>query len=567
MRTIHEHGEARGANYFEQAIEVTRYGARSELFRQWVTGRKVLHIGCTDFPIFNAASNLHLQLAPFAKELVGLDTDRAGLAELQKHHPGRYTAEVSELDNETFDLVLMPETIEHIGDPERALADLLTRLKFREFVITAPSYHAWASQSRYEDGRFYETIHPEHFAWYSPSTLRRLLRDVVRTTDQVEFFFIDDERAVGARVVREQPTAPKKLTLVTGLFDLAARDGTNRRSVDEYLRLGEAILALDQDLICFADPPLVDRIRARREAHGYGDRTSVVPLAFEQLACFRHKAAAEAATQPSGLNPDKDTVNYALLGWAKFELIERALDKNPFDATHFAWVDLGVTHVADLGGPASTEPFIDPSDRIKLHMLRYFGPETVKTPEYWQQLQQNVAGGFFVGEASNMRFLVTAFWRAINLALSHGRRPLELDILPYLAVQAPERFTFSYGDYPDLFRNHVRLRRNGGHLLWIMRAAREHKAWQHSCAIGQLALEGYKAGTFDLAPEVVEKFLVEYYLAAYYRDYPRQDVAHEVASHYARLTYLSPQFRDVYREREQFIRDSFAYLNRRVLLP
>jgi uncharacterized protein HtrL/YibB-like len=283
------------------------------------------------------------------------------------------------------------------------------------------------------------------------------------------------------------------------------------------------------------------------------------------LTCYARKTAAEAAALPGGLNPSKDTVNYALLGWAKFELIERAITQDPFGASHFAWMDLGITHVVDTGGPASMEPFEDPSDRIKLHMLRYFGSGNVRIPEYWQHLQQNVAGGFFVGSKTNMRELVAAFWRGIDLALSHGCRPLELDILPYLVLQDPERFTFSYGDYPDIFRNHVRLRRNGHHLLWIMRAAREHRAWEHNCAIGKLALDGYKAGTFDLAPDVVEKFLIEYYLAAYYRE--GQDAARDVAAYYAYLAHTVPQFCSAFRERESFVRENFAFLNERVLLP
>jgi hypothetical protein len=319
--------------------------------------------------------------------------------------------------------------------------------------------------------------------------------------------------------------------------------------------------------VCFADPPLAAKIHAQRRLHGHADRTTVIPIPFEELTCYGRKAAAEAATRPGNLNSAKDTVNYALLGWAKFELLDRAIAYNPFDASHFAWVDLGIAHVVDFGGPASVEPFEDPSDLVKLHMLRYFGSANVQIPAYWQHLQQNVAGGYFVGSKTNMRDLVAGFWRGIDLALSHGLRPLELDILPYLAVQEPERFTFSYGDYPDIFRNHVRLRRNGGHLLWIMNSAREHKAWAHNCAIGRLALDGYKAGTFDLAPEIVEKFLFEYYLAAYYGDYPKQDTAHEVAAYYAYLAHINPQFRAAFKQREQFVRDNFSFLNQRVSLP
>jgi hypothetical protein len=241
--------------------------------------------------------------------------------------------------------------------------------------------------------------------------------------------------------------------------------------------------------------------------------------------------------------------------------------QNPFYASHFGWVDLGIVHVADTGGPASVEPFADPSDPVRMHMLRYFDTNSVQVPAYWQHLQQNIAGGFFVGSKPNMQHLVKAFWEGIDVALKHGYRPLELDILPYVALQEPDRFAFSYGDYQDIFRNHVRPRRNGTHVIWIMSSAREHKAWAHSCAIGRLALDGYRAGTFDLSPEVAEKFLVEYYLAAYYRDFPAQDLARELADYYAYLARINPQFCEVFKRREKFVRDSFAFLAEPVLLP
>lgn len=62
----------------------------------------------------------------------------------------------------------------------------------------------WASHAKYVGGRFHETVHPDHYAWYSPSTLRRLLADCTTAKDKVEMFFIDNQSMVGARVTRER---------------------------------------------------------------------------------------------------------------------------------------------------------------------------------------------------------------------------------------------------------------------------------------------------------------------------------------------------------------------------
>jgi hypothetical protein len=83
-------------------------------------------------------------------------------------------------------------------------------------VVTAPSYHYWAQHAKYESGRFYETVHPDHYAWYSPSTLGRLLRQVLSPTDEVELFFVNGQSMVGARVTRPVDLARHTAPVVVG---------------------------------------------------------------------------------------------------------------------------------------------------------------------------------------------------------------------------------------------------------------------------------------------------------------------------------------------------------------
>jgi tetratricopeptide (TPR) repeat protein len=188
--------------FYKQVNEVTDYGSRVELFRRWVEGRKVLHVGCADFPVFDPANNLHIQVASAAREIVGLDVSVEGIAQLRTHLPGRYYTDLDDVADESFDLVLMPETIEHIGDPASALSTMLTRLRCAEFVVTVPNYSYWTRFAHYKDGLFHEVIHPDHYAWYSPSTLRRLLRQVLAPLDRVELFFVNSQSMVGARIQR-----------------------------------------------------------------------------------------------------------------------------------------------------------------------------------------------------------------------------------------------------------------------------------------------------------------------------------------------------------------------------
>jgi tetratricopeptide (TPR) repeat protein/predicted GH43/DUF377 family glycosyl hydrolase len=239
-----------------------------------------------------------------------------------------------------------------------------------------------------------------------------------------------------------------RLTIVTCLFDLATRDGTKRRSVDEYLKLGEFVFALDQDIVFFIDPSIADAVHARRLAYGKLERTVIIPVALEDLECWRHKVAVDSLPMPDGCRPDKDTANFTVLTWAKFELLQKALARDPFKSTHFAWMDFGIAYMADT----EMLPFDAPSDLVSLLVLQPFDADYVRSPDYWKRLQQNVAATYFVGSRENIARITQAFWQAVELALSIGYRPLEQEILTYLVVQEPSRFSLRRGFYRDVLR-------------------------------------------------------------------------------------------------------------------
>ena len=173
----------RGLNnqFYLQRLKVNDVPNRLPFIRALCAGKKVLHVGCTDFPVFDPNHNLHIQIADVCATLHGLDTDAEGLHKLSHHVPGRYFSAVAEID-EAYDLVLVPETIEHVSGIKAFLADL-GRIDFKELFITAPCVIGWIDCFNYKDysGRraallsqaddYIEEVHPDHKAWFTPYTL------------------------------------------------------------------------------------------------------------------------------------------------------------------------------------------------------------------------------------------------------------------------------------------------------------------------------------------------------------------------------------------------------------
>lgn len=169
-------------DFFTQCLTVKKYeGQRIGFLAPYCKGKRVLHVGCTDHPVFNPENNLHIQLNEIAGVLHGLDTDREGCAELQKHVHQPYFQNFADL-TDSYDVCLVPETIEHV-DNVRLFLEALSTVEAERFIITGPNCFAPMHINRnvYDYERTYvEIVHQDHNAWYSPFTLKNVIEKYSR---------------------------------------------------------------------------------------------------------------------------------------------------------------------------------------------------------------------------------------------------------------------------------------------------------------------------------------------------------------------------------------------------
>jgi SAM-dependent methyltransferase len=87
------------------------------------------------------------------------------------------TGSIGELPypDDSFDLVLCLEVLEHVEDPAAALADL-ARVARRDLIVSVPD-EPWFRLGSLARGRYVRTLgnHPEHLNHLTPRSLRRLL--------------------------------------------------------------------------------------------------------------------------------------------------------------------------------------------------------------------------------------------------------------------------------------------------------------------------------------------------------------------------------------------------------
>jgi hypothetical protein len=136
----------------------------------------VLHIGCADWPITDPATSLHVALEPHCARLDGLDPHAEALEALRPHVFGELFTDFAQV-SESYDLVLVPEVMEHVPDVAGFLAQI-EAVDAPLFLISVPD--AFQCRTRHFDyvaqtGTFLEAVHPDHNHWYTPYTFANTL--------------------------------------------------------------------------------------------------------------------------------------------------------------------------------------------------------------------------------------------------------------------------------------------------------------------------------------------------------------------------------------------------------
>ena len=175
---------------------------RVEFIKEACRGKKVLHLGCTDYPfterVIASDMLLHFKLAEIASELYGFDFDQAGIDILRTHGVQNiYRADLEKLDevdlNEKFDVIIAGEMIEHLSNPGLFLRGIRRFMKAdASLIITTINAYGglrFALYSLRGKGGTNESVHPDHVSYYSYSTLNLILK---RENFRVrEFYFYD----------------------------------------------------------------------------------------------------------------------------------------------------------------------------------------------------------------------------------------------------------------------------------------------------------------------------------------------------------------------------------------
>jgi hypothetical protein len=163
---------------------------REQFLVELCRGKRVLHFGFVDAPFSEERTRtgqlLHFKIKESAAFVHGTDVDEKSIA-LYRRITGDMHNSVLDIIHpqsdlaafaKDFDVVLFGEVLEHLINPGLALANLreiCERNPGSTLCITTPN--AFSVACILSAIRDYELVHPDHYYYFSPTTLRKLLAD------------------------------------------------------------------------------------------------------------------------------------------------------------------------------------------------------------------------------------------------------------------------------------------------------------------------------------------------------------------------------------------------------
>lgn len=254
----------------------------------------------------------------------------------------------------------------------------------------------------------------------------------------------------------------KKITLVTGLFDIGRGDLNSgfKRSFDHYIECFERLLTVDYPMVIYIEAQNEHIVWKHRAKHN----TVVITKTLNDLRSFPFydkvqaiRAKPEWVAQ-SGWMPDSTQATLELynpLVMSKQFFLNDASLFNHFDTKYFMWIDAGISNT--IGNPAG---YLD--DKFQQRIIPHLNRMLYIAFPYDGQVEVHgfektalnrfagadvgyvCRGGMFGGEASALHEINDMYYHLLNESLSQGYMGTEESIFSIIAHKYPKKVNVRY---------------------------------------------------------------------------------------------------------------------------
>lgn len=249
-------------------------------------------------------------------------------------------------------------------------------------------------------------------------------------------------------------------TIVTMFYDIRKNE-KNVKNKNKYIELAQQfILTLCYPIIFFIDDEdteIYEYIYNARKSDELFKFTNIIKYNLKNTYFYKDLSRLEELQRKFCIKNGsltKDTSMYIILTNNKFFFMEKAIELNPFNSSHFIWMDFGINHVAK-----NTEIIHDwilkVPDKIKQLCINPY-IESIEPKIYFENIWHNCAAGLFSGSKENLLKYVALFKQKTEQIYNEEWYQLEEAVMTIIQRENPDLFDFYYGDYEGIISNYLK---------------------------------------------------------------------------------------------------------------
>ena len=257
-------------------------------------------------------------------------------------------------------------------------------------------------------------------------------------------------------------------TLVTAYIDLTHCQDMNQsvRSKEYYLEHANATMSCPYNLVVYCDQNSLEQLKKLRPTH-LMDRTRYVVVDFDQLKFvghqgyddvtfeeYRRRITENRIKKPYLFDP-RNNASYYLFCMARCLLLKQTIEENPFNSTHFAWINICIERMGYKNLIHLDEALSANRDKFSTCYIDYIPKSLIdQTHEYFRMGRCSMCSGFFTGHKKFMAPVCHAIESKFLEYLEQGYGHADEQLYSPVYFESPELFEHYYGDYKEMITNY-----------------------------------------------------------------------------------------------------------------
>lgn len=205
-------------------------------------------------------------------------------------------------------------------------------------------------------------------------------------------------------IFQDIPSYSYKNTFITSFFNIYEEDYDNQKTMPWRIERFREIAQIGIPICVYVCPSLNQSVEEISAEFPNVKIMKVIPI--EELWIAKECQNIEYSL-PSRRNDGKDIDRYLMVINSKTEFMCDTIEKNPWNSTHFAWIDFNISHVF-----FQKEPTLE---YLKFISQCEFNPSCFVIPGCWNKFDNvfishitdtifwRFCGGFFIGDSDSIR--------------------------------------------------------------------------------------------------------------------------------------------------------------------